>query len=199
MIRVKICGLTSPEDVRVINEAAPDYCGFVVDYGKSRRSLDGREACRLAESVAEGIRTVAVFVDEPLDTAVSVMRSFDLAQLHGNESEDYIEELRRRTGRQIIRAFIPKSRRDIERACLTKADYILFDAGRGAGATFNWQLLENAEVKRKYFLAGGLCAENLAEAAGLSPYAFDISSGVETNGRKDPVKVRQVTEFAGKN
>ena len=108
MSKLKICGLKTKEDVEIINETQPDYCGFIVDYPKSRRSLEPNEACRLAANVLETVKKVAVFVDEPMEKVIKTMASFDMAQLHGKESESYIEELKRKTSKPVIKAVIPK-------------------------------------------------------------------------------------------
>lgn len=86
MSKLKICGLKTKADVEIINETQPDYCGFIVDYPKSRRSLEPNEACRLAANVLETVKKVAVFVDEPMEKVIKTMASFDMAQLHGKES-----------------------------------------------------------------------------------------------------------------
>ena len=187
MSKLKICGLKTKEDVEIINETQPDYCGFIVDYPKSRRSLEPNEACRLAANVLETVKKVAVFVDEPMEKVIKTMASFDMAQLHGKESESYIEELKRKTSKPVIKAVIPK-------------DYLLFDAGKGEGRAFDWEILKNVRSSRKYFLAGGLNEENIGSALdALDPYAIDISSGVESDGKKDYAKIKRITEFLKNN
>ena len=115
-------------------------------------------------------------------------------QLHGHEDDDYIDQLRHAmaypgwTGIPIIKACTVRTREDVERACRSKADLVLLDNGQGSGKTFDWSLLDG--VSRPYFLAGGLGPDNLAEAVTrLHPYAVDMSSGVETEGFKDPAKM----------
>lgn len=110
------------------------------------------------------------------------------AQLHGSEDEDYIGDLRRRTGGILIQAFSVASPSDMERAAASPADYVLLDSGGGTGRTFDWRQIKG--FKRPYFLAGGLGADNLPAAlAELRPFAVDMSSGVETGGVKDPAKI----------
>ena len=192
MSKLKICGLKTKADVEIINETQPDYCGFIVDYPKSRRSLEPNEACRLAANVLETVKKVAVFVDEPMEKVIKTMASFDMAQLHGKESESYIEELKRKTSKPVIKA--------VEYFCKTKADYLLFDAGKGEGRAFDWEILKNVRSSRKYFLAGGLNEENIGSALdALDPYAIDISSGVESDGKKDYAKIKRITEFLKNN
>ena len=88
-----------------------------------------------------------------------------------------------------MKAFLIRSEKDLQAARETKADYILFDNGLGSGETFNWEILK--DFRKPYFLAGGLTDANVTGAIQrLSPYAVDISSGVETDGYKDPDKIK---------
>ena len=162
--------------------------------------MEPEEACRLAANVLETVKKVAVFVDEPMEKVIKTMASFDMAQLHGKESESYIEELKRRTSKPVIKAVIPKNAADVEYFCKTKAEYLLFDAGKGEGRAFDWEILKNARPSRKYFLAGGLNEENIGSALdALDPYAIDISSGVESDGKKDYAKIKRIAEFLKNN
>lgn len=112
----------------------------------------------------------------------------DIAQLHGNEDEDYIKQLRKFTDKPIIKAFRIETANDIERAEQSTADYVLLDSGAGTGTVFDWELIQN--MKRPYFLAGGLDVDNVASAIKtLHPYAVDVSSGIETDGYKDKTKM----------
>ena len=112
----------------------------------------------------------------------------DIAQLHGDEGEDYITQLRLLTDKPIIKAFRIKAANDIEIAEQSTADYILLDSGAGTGMIFDWNLVKS--IRRPYFLAGGLDAHNVADAVkALHPFAVDVSSGIETNGVKDKTKM----------
>lgn len=115
----------------------------------------------------------------------------DLAQLHGHESEETVKALQERTGKPIIKAFRIESEEDIRAAERSRADYVLLDSGiGGTGKRFDWDLAR--DLRRPFFLAGGLDAGNVAEAiARCAPFAVDASSSVETGGRKDPVKIEQ--------
>jgi phosphoribosylanthranilate isomerase len=190
MTKIKFCGLRREEDIEAVNELRPDYIGFVFAE-KSKRFVTRERAAELKRLLSPGIPAVGVFVDAPVDTAAGLLNDgiIDMAQLHGHEDEAYITVLRKQTDRQIIRAFRVRSREDIPHAEASQADLILLDAGAGDGKTFEWDLAES--VRRPYFLAGGLTAEN-AEAAinRLHPFALDVSSGIETNGVKDKEKMR---------
>ncbi len=115
----------------------------------------------------------------------------DIAQLHGDEDEAYIRRLRQLTGKPIIKAFQVKSEKEIADAGQCSADYILLDSGAGTGTVFDWNILK--KIDRPYFLAGGLFAGNVGKAVReLHPFAVDVSSGIETDRRKDKEKWRHL-------
>ena len=120
----------------------------------------------------------------------------DMAQLHGNEDEEYIKKLRELApDKPVIKAFVVKDEESITRAKECGADYLLLDSGKGTGKTFNWELIKTADFDKPFFLAGGLDPSNVAEAINvLSPYAVDVSSGIESEGHKDPEKMKEFKE-----
>ena len=145
----------------------------------------------LKAALDPSIPAVGVFVDEDVRTVARLLHAgtIDLAQLHGHEDEAYLEELRKLTDKPLIKAFRVRSAEDALQAQASTADVILLDAGAGDGKTFDWNWL--ATVTRPYFLAGGLNPENVGKAIRkLKPYAVDVSSGVETEGMKDIMKMR---------
>ncbi len=201
--RVKICGLSRPEDIAYVNEALPDYCGFIINFPKSHRNVTPDRVRALAEKLDRRICPVGVFVDQPMEAPLSLAEdgTLDAVQLHGSETREYVEELKRRlaelSGKRIlvIQAFAVRSSEDIIRAVESAADYILLDRGTGTGQTFDWNLIR--EVNRPFFLAGGLDPDNLAEAVGrLHPFAVDMSSGVETEKVKDREKILRAVRIA---
>ncbi|MCR5669920.1 MAG: phosphoribosylanthranilate isomerase [Butyrivibrio sp.] len=189
-MRVKFCGLTKAEDIATANELEPDYVGFVF-YKKSKRYLSPEKALELRQRLSEKIKVVGVFVDEELDTVAKLLEEnvIDIAQLHGAEDEEYIASLKSLSKKPVIKAFCIKEKADLDKAENSGADGILLDAGMGDGILFNWELLKG--FIRPYFLAGGLDCENVRAAAGLKPFAVDVSSGIETDNRKDPEKMRR--------
>ncbi len=190
MTKIKMCGLRRKEDIEAVNELRPDYVGFVFFPG-SKRYITPEKAKELKAGLAPGIRTVGVFVDEKPENVAWLLEEgvIDIAQLHGNEDEAYLESLRGLTEKPMIQAFRIRSEADIQRAITSSSEEILLDAGAGDGRTFDWSLL--AKVKRPYFLAGGLNPENVSGAVRtLNPYAVDVSSGIETDGFKDKEKMR---------
>ena len=188
MTKVKICGLRSLADIEKVNRYLPDYIGFV--FADSRRFVTDEQALEMSRALDRRIQAVGVFVNESPETVAYLLDGgiIDIAQLHGAEDEKYIEELRELTEKPIIKAFRIASEKDVSEAEKSGADYILLDSGAGTGTVFDWSLLRN--IKRPYFLAGGLSPENAEAAiAVLKPYAADVSSSIETHGFKDKIKM----------
>ena len=195
--KIKICGLRRREDILTDNEAKPDYCGFIIEFP---RSVTADEVRELVKELDPEIRPVGVFVNAPMELVRTLLDdgTLALAQLHGQEDESYIRELKTYTDRPIIKAFSIKTTEDIEKALQSPANYILLDqGGGGTGKTFDWSLIP--EIRRPFFLAGGIGAANLEQAIReIRPYAVDLSSSVETEKWKDPAKIRQVVDIVRK-
>lgn len=189
MTKIKFCGLTRACDIEAANELKPDYIGFVF-WSRSKRYVTRRKALELKKLLDPSIAAVGVFVDEDIDVVKAYLNDgiIDIAQLHGHEDEEYIRSVNEDTGRKVIKAFKITSYEKLAEANKSCADYVLLDAGMGDGVTFDWSVVKNAE--REYFLAGGLHPGNVAEAVKmLHPFAVDVSSGIETEGMKDKVKM----------
>ena len=189
MTKIKLCGLSSVSDIEAANAIKPEYIGFVFAE-KSKRYVSKAQAAVLKSKLDADIKAVGVFLDNDIDTVSSMINLgiIDIVQLHGSEDEEYIAKLRTVTDKPIIKAFVIRSQEDVKRAERTSADFVLLDGGKGDGKTFDYGLLEN--IKRPYFLAGGLNPGNVREAIKkLKPYAVDVSSGVETDGVKDREKM----------
>lgn len=195
--KIKIRGLRRREDILAVNEAKPDYCGFIIEFPSSFRSVTADEVRELVKELDPEIRPVGVFVNAPMELVRTLLDdgTLALAQLHGQEDESYIRELKTYTDKLIIKAFSIKTAEDIEKALQSPTDYILLDqGGGGTGKTFDWSLIP--EIQRPFFLAGGIGASNLGQAIReIHPYAVDLSSSVETEKRKDPMKIRQVVDI----
>lgn len=189
MTKIKLCGLSRPQDIRVVNTLRPEFVGFVFA-PDSRRYISPTQAQTLKALLSPEIQTVGVFVNEEVETVAGLLNSgiIDLAQLHGDENENYIRRLKKCTSKPVIQAFRITSVQDILRAEESIADHILLDAGAGTGSVFDWTLLRRST--RPYFLASGLGVHNVKTAVvQLTPYAVDVSSGIETDGVKDPDKM----------
>lgn len=204
MTKIKICGLRREEDIAAVNRYRPDYCGFILSK-PFRRYVSIEELRILRGNLSEDIVPVGVFVNEDLSYIARFLdeRLISAVQLHGSETEEMIRTLQTRYPQiPVIKAFTIRSETDIAQAAECCADMILLDSGRGSGAVFDWSLIRDAG--RAYFLAGGLNEMNLTDAlAGYHPFAVDVSSGAETDGRKDPGKIeriiRMVKRFDGEN
>lgn len=197
MTKIKICGLRSLRDIEAVNAAGPDFAGFVVEVPGSRRSVDRRELRELAGKLGKEIISAGVFVNAPAELVAELLEegTLGVAQLHGQEDAAYIRRLRRLTDKPLIQAFSIRTKEDVRRALESEADYLLFDRGSGGtGLTFDWSLI--LEVTRPFFLAGGLGEGNLEKAVlKVRPWAVDLSSSLETDGRKDPEKIRRAAEL----
>ncbi|MCH4178371.1 MAG: phosphoribosylanthranilate isomerase [Megasphaera sp.] len=190
MVKVKLCGLKRPCDIEWANEERPDFIGLV--FAGQKRRVSDELAGELRRLLRKDIPAVGVFVNDTVEHIASLVQqgTIQLVQLHGQEDEAYMKELRHRVDVPLIKAFSIDTPADIDRARASSADYILVDHGAGGtGQTFDWRLLE--ELRRECFLAGGLNPDNAAAAVRLRPYAVDVSSGIETDGVKDRNKIRK--------
>ena len=194
-LMIKICGLFRPEDIDYANRVHPDYIGFVF-WEKSRRKVSPKQAAELRKLLKPGIQAVGVFVDAPCEEIIDLLEGgvIDLAQLHGDETEEDIQYIQAVTHKPVIKAVKVKDRYDVEAWLDTSAEYLLFDSGMGSGITFDWNLLSG--IDREFFVAGGLHADNLPGVLEqICPYAVDLSSGVEVEGKKNFEKMRTVVEL----
>ncbi|MCC8122190.1 MAG: phosphoribosylanthranilate isomerase [Oscillospiraceae bacterium] len=197
MSKVKICGLTRQSDIDAVNRCKPDYVGFVFA-AESRRRLQPEEAAALRAKLSPDIQAVGVFVNQPVGWVASLCEQgvIDLVQLHGEEDADYLATLRRLCTHPVIRA-VPVD--NTLPPLPAHADYYLFDTATpqrgGAGQPFDRSILDGY-TGIPYFLAGGLSPDTVEEAiARLHPYCVDVSSGVETDGVKDPEKIMRFVDL----
>lgn len=198
MTKIKICGLTRPEDVLAVNEYRPDYAGFV--FARSRRQVTEEEARRLSSMLYPEICPVGVFVNEEEERicALAEQGIIRMVQLHGQETRQYVSHLKQLLASwnvSVIKAVSMDSGDSLEEWLSSEADYLLLDAGAGGtGRTFDHMLIEQAGTIRKpWFLAGGMNPENAAEAIRrFQPFGVDVSSGVETDGKKDAGKIERM-------
>ncbi|MDD5940597.1 MAG: phosphoribosylanthranilate isomerase [Lachnospiraceae bacterium] len=232
-VRIKICGLRTPGDVTAVNAVRPDFAGFIFDPTRKRYIVpEAAEALR--KELDPAIRAVGVFVNADVDGIMDVLRicRVTAVQLHGQESDDEILELREADRREfcdpreerrgefqetqaayrresqdsptvdqkkfrgredllIIKAFKINTAEDVRKAEASAADLILLDHGAGGtGESFDWSLLGGC--RRPFILAGGLSPDNVAAAIQMThPWGVDVSSSLETDGHKDPEKVRK--------
>ena len=189
MTKVKICGLSTKEAVETAVSAGTDYIGFV--FAPSKRQLTLEQAAELAKFIPVNVKKVGVFVSpiraELLEAIEKV--GLDLVQIHGQVADELFEDLPCASIQAVQvdgNGHVPSS----------QADYLLFDAPvAGSGQTFDWGQLDTAELTQPFFIAGGLNEDNVAKAIQhFTPYAVDVSSGVETDGQKDHEKIRRFIE-----
>ena len=196
MVKIKICGLKRLEDIEIVNKYKPDFIGFV--FADSKRKVTPNLARQMKQNLDDSIQSVGVFVDAAIDEILEIHEQgiIDMAQLHGSESEDYIDELKKKSNCQlkIINAIEMDDEKDLLEYDNSIADYLLLDSGKGSGKTFDWRLIRQ-DLKKEFFLAGGLNYQNISQAINeFDPYAIDLSSSVETNGYKDELKIKKVME-----
>lgn len=194
MTKIKICGLMSAQDAEYANEVRPDLAGMILS-GGFRRSVTQETARAIHKALDSSIPAVGVFVNARIAeiTPFAERGIIQLVQLHGSEDAAFIRDLRMVCKLPIIKAYRIGTAADVQRAERSDADIVLLDSGTGSGKAFDWSLLSG--FTRPYFLAGGLTPENVGDAvAQLRPYGVDVSSGVETDGRKDLAKMRSFVE-----
>lgn len=199
-MKIKMCGLRRPDDIIYANECLPNYIGFV--FAESRRKVSGSEAKKLGEQLDPSIKKVGVFVNEPLRSLISISEEagLDIIQLHGDEGEEYIKEVKHETGKELWKAVRVRMVKDIQEAQRLPADKLLLDSFSeesygGTGKVMDFAVLDQADIRKPYFIAGGLTVENLPEILKKAePYGIDISSGIETEGVKDREKMLKVIQ-----
>lgn len=197
-MKIKLCGMFRDRDIDYVNEALPDYVGFIVMFPKSHRNIDLETALRLKSRLDPRIKAVAVSVNADIEAFAEFAKSgvADMLQCHGGEDADYIARLRESTGVPIIKAVKVTASDDVIKADRMGADFLLLDSGTGSGRAFDYSLIPNG-IKTPFFLAGGLTPENVAEAARtVHPYGVDMSSGIETDKIKDREKILAAVKAA---
>ena len=189
MTKVKICGLSNIEAVKTAVSAGADYIGFV--FAPSKRQVTLEQAAELAKFIPSHIQKVGVFVSPSRADLLEAIEKvgLDLVQVHGQVVDKLFENLPCGSIQAVQvdeGGHVPNS----------QADYLLFDAPvAGSGQTFDWGRLDTTELAQPFFIAGGLNEDNVARAIQhFSPFAVDVSSGVETDGQKDHEKIRRFIE-----
>ncbi len=214
MQKIKLCGMMKPCDIEYANRVKPDLVGFI--FANTRRKIGATQAKQFREALDAEIPSVGVFVNEDISVITSLVQDgcIDMIQLHGEEDADYIRRLREICDVPVIKAVKVQTVEQIRQAAALPVDYLLLDTYRkgvlgGTGEAFDWELLREAKAAagdtaegelfgKPYFLAGGLHAGNLREAAALGSYGLDVSSGIETDGSKDFTKMVEVMELVRK-
>lgn len=196
MVKIKICGLRRLEDIEIVNKYKPDYIGFV--FADSKRKVSPEQASKMKDYLSSDIISVGVFVNADCEEILKLYNDgiIDMAQLHGDENEEYINYLKEKTNNElkIIKAIEMSHDNDLFNYDDSQADFLLLDSGKGSGKTFDWSLIRK-DLKKEFFLAGGINSENVVQAIDeFSPYAIDLSSSLEVDGYKDEKKVKEIME-----
>jgi phosphoribosylanthranilate isomerase len=194
MAKIKICGLSRRADIDYVNEALPDYVGFI--FTRSRRQVTAEGAAHLRQFLDDRITPVGVFNFEPVEDIVRLYRHgiIRMAQLHGSVPASYIAELKAACPITVIRVLPIDDAVGLPLSLPTDADYLLFDYKRpGSSQSFDWNILKG--IQKPYFLAGGINAQNIETALSYKPYCVDVSSGAETDGIKNGAKIRSLVEL----
>lgn len=208
MIKIKICGLKTIDDVLAVNKYLPEYVGFV--FANTKRFVTDEQALNMKKALDKNIKTVGVFVNEPVEHVIALCENkiLDAVQLHGDEDENYIRTVKQKTGKTVIKALKVQRKEQVLQGVSKAADYMLYDTYKkgvlgGTGERFPLEILQecittwqqdNMEIK-PFFLAGGLDADNVSRILNsISCYCVDVSSGVETDGKKDETKIKEFIE-----
>ncbi|PFJ17597.1 phosphoribosylanthranilate isomerase [Bacillus cereus] len=199
-MKVKICGITDMETAKITCEYGADAIGFV--FAESKRKITPGQAKEIIGELPAHVLKVGVFVNESVEVMQKIAEECGLThvQLHGDEDNHRI----RRLNIPSIKALGVIAESDMKNAQTYEANYVLFDSPKekfhgGNGKTFSWELLVHMpkELRKKTILAGGLNVNNIEEAIRtVQPYMVDVSSGVETEGKKDVEKIKQFIQKA---
>ncbi|MEH7125711.1 phosphoribosylanthranilate isomerase [Bacillus sp. JJ1773] len=200
-MKVKICGIMDVETALKAIESGADALGFV--FADSKRQINSDQARKIIKVIPDEILKVGVFVNEDPDVIRKIVNEagINVIQLHGDESPEYCSQF----SVPVIKALSIESQEDLNQISQFSCDYYLLDSPKGKyrggnGVTFDWNVLtgENLDGK-KVILAGGLSIDNVEQAIEITaPYMVDVSSGVETDGKKDVNKIKKFIDHAKK-
>ncbi len=203
MTKVKICGNTNVEDVKLGKTFGADFLGFI--FAKSKRQITPEKAALIIKEAGEFDNYVGVFANQPKEEVEGIAKALKLKwlQFHGEERSRYCHYFTNK-GFQVIKTFHIKDALSLKRLEEYDVSAFLFDTYSGnekggTGKTFDWKMVEDvAYVRDRLFLAGGLTVHNVQQAiASAHPYAIDVASGVEKSpGIKDPKLLKEFIQIA---
>ena len=197
-MRIKICGITSPEDATLAESAGADAIGLIFA-SESKRAITVRRAQEIVSSVGPLLVRVGVFSNAPLEQVLKAIKILRLGviQLHGSEESTYVAEIQKHV--PVIRAFSFKQNLTTNDLESYRADAFLIDGPKaGSGKAFDWSQATQLKEVSRMILAGGLNPSNVALGIRqLGPYAVDVATGVEKSiGVKAPHKVLEFVREA---
>jgi phosphoribosylanthranilate isomerase len=198
MTKLKICGLKTFEDIETVNRIQPDYVGFV--FAASKRMVTPDTVKALKSKLSDNIKTVGVFVNPTSDAALKIAEicRLDIIQLHGEETAEICYNI---GNERVWKAIRVRDKSSLEIMKYYKTAAILLDkysgnAQGGTGEVFDWSMVEGIGREKSIVLAGGLNVLNAQNAINIvKPFCIDVSSGVETNGIKDPLKIQTLKDI----
>ncbi|CAI9386718.1 phosphoribosylanthranilate isomerase [Niallia sp. Sow4_A1] len=197
-MKVKICGITTKDAAACAVQYGADALGFV--FANSKRKINPEKAKEIIDTLPKDIMKVGVFVNETKENIEKIVKlsGINTIQLHGDETPEFASSF----SLPIIKAFSISSKEDLQQVTAFPCEYALLDSPRGKyhggnGIAFDWSIIKNYDFGQKQIiLAGGLNISNLAEAIQITnPFMVDVSSGVETDGKKDLVKIKNFLQI----
>ena len=190
---VKVCGQTDPEIIKLCIEQGASLVGFIVNYPKSPRSISIEKLKSLIENIPDNIKKVAVMVDPRKEEIKEISNYCNAIQLHGNENNDFIDEIKKITNLEVIKVIKVNNKEDLK---ITKqfpsANIFLYDTPSmgQSGNVFDFEMLKDLK-NRNFFIAGKIDINNIETALKYTD-KIDVNSGLETKkGIKDPEKIKQ--------
>jgi len=197
MVRVKICGITNPQDALLACELGAHAIGLNF-YPQSSRCISPADAAKIIQTLPPFVAAVGIFVNWTPEAVIALSQALHLsaAQLHGDESPAAVAAVAKKI--QVIKAIRAGQGSKLSELDRYKsASALLLDSAHknqfgGTGAVADWNFAQSAAKSHRILLAGGLTPENVAEAIRtVRPYGVDVTTGVESSpGKKDPAKLR---------
>lgn len=185
-LKIKVCGMAEAENLVQLARLKPDYVGFIF-YPKSPRYMAERLSAEALDVLPETTKRVGVFVSEKTETVLSLAKRYalDYVQLHGDETVEYCQTIRRH-GLKVIKVFRIATRNDLKSIAeyAQCADLFLFDTKTptygGCGSEFDWTILEEADIPLPWLISGGISPDNILRACQTGAFAVDLNSKFET-------------------
>jgi len=190
---VKVCGQTDPEIIRLCIEQGARLIGFIINYPKSPRSISIEQLKSLTKNIPNNIKKVAVMVNPSIEEVKEISNYCNVIQLHGDETEEFIQQIKKETDLEVIKVIKVNNKEDLETTKqFISADIFLYDTPSmgQASEAFDFDLLKNLKNKN-FFLAGKISKDNVKSALRYT-YNIDVNSSLETErGIKDPQKIKE--------
>ena len=198
---IKVCGQTDPEIIKLCIEQGASLIGFIINYPKSPRSISIEQLKLLTKNIPDKAKKVAVMINPSIEQVKEISNFCNVVQLHGDEAEDFIQQIKKETNLEVIKVIKVNNKEDLQiTKQFTSADIFLYDTpsmGQG-GEAFDFEMLKDLK-NRNFFIAGKININNI-ETALLYTDKIDVNSGLETKkGIKDPEKIEQFFNRLKKN